>query len=90
MDETKIALGKLAVLERMVGVLIATHPEPELLHEAWSTLAPRFAQDLRKRFSLPTDKPFHDAASALMGQLTRTVQHAAAQANRKPGAPSNH
>ena len=52
-----IALGRIAATERIVGALIATHPNPKVLHELWTQLT----QDVHEELSNPAADDFHRA-----------------------------
>ena len=83
----KIALGRVAAVERVVAVLIAAHPAPEALSEAWRAIAPGMREDLHAEFAKAPE--FLRAALAALDRFDRTMQRAHA-ATAPGGAPTDH
>lgn len=84
---TKIALGRIAAVERVVAILMATHPAPEALAQAWRELAPGMSADLRAEFA--NDPQFLRAALAAMDRFDRNMQRVHA-ATAPSEAPTDH
>ena len=82
----KIALGRVAAIERVAAVLILTHPAPDAFRAAWKELGPALRQDLERDFQ--DDPHFLQAALAAMDRFDRTVQRVHA-ASAPPGSPTN-
>ena len=87
MELAKIALGRIAAVERVVAVLIATHPTPEVLSEAWQALAPGMREDLHAEFA--KDPEFLQAALAALDRFDRHVQRVVG-ATAPAAAPTDH
>lgn len=76
-DPANIALGRIAAIERVMAVIIATHPAAEALAAAWRQCAPGLREDLHVEFS--EDPAFLLAALAAVDRFDRHIQrvHAA-------------
>lgn len=82
----RVALGRIAAVERVCAVIIATHPAPEALAEAWQALSPGWREDLQHEYA---DDP--DFLGAAMKALDRFDHHIARVAAKHPsGGPKNH
>lgn len=87
-DKASIALGRIAALERVVALLIASHPTPDALSSAWQGVMPGWREEMREEYA--DDPDFLRAAMAALDRFERHIQRIAAAAMPQGAAPSSH